>query len=84
MDVETIAHAIPDDADEDEAAAICAAIAAHIRDQELAAQEAAEESWEGKRWTFAGRLKATGRAPGRVPQNAPTDAWTAAGRSDRF
>jgi len=78
---------IPDDANDEEAAAIAAAIGAHIRDQELAAAAGGgtSEDWDGERWTFAGRLDAT--VPGerrRVPQDAPTDAWTAAGRSDRF
>jgi len=79
---------LPDDADEDEAAAIVAAIGAHLHDRAVAAAAAAaaedEETWEGRRWTFAGRLdRLQGRAA-RVPSSAPTDAWTASGRTDRF
>ncbi|RDI72694.1 acc operon protein [Halopelagius longus] len=79
---------IPDDADEAEAAAIAAAVAAHIRDGELAAAAAAaeggEETWDGKRWTFAGRLEGVSGRSARVPNGAPTNAWTAASRADRF
>jgi len=79
--------AIPDDADDAEAAAIAAAVAAHLRDGELAAAAAAtdeETGWEGKRWAFADRVdRLTGRSV-RVPTEAPTDPWTAAGRADRF
>lgn len=83
------ALAIPDDADEGEAAAIVAAVAAHLRDREAAAAAAAaadeaEETWDGDRWTFAGRLEATGGRTARVPRDAPRDAWSAAGRVDRF
>ncbi|WP_241662535.1 hypothetical protein [Halorubrum depositum] len=79
---------VPDDADDAEAAAIAAAVAAHLRDGELAAAAAAEADaetgWEGERWSFAGRVdRLTGRSI-RVPENAPTDPWTAAGRADRF
>ena len=78
---------VPDDADDAEAAAIAAAVAAHLRDGELAAAAAAtdeETGWEGKRWAFADRVdRLTGRTV-RVPAGAPTDPWTAAGRADRF
>ena len=77
---------IPDDADDAEAAAIAAAVAAHLRDGELAAAAAADDDggWVGKRWSFAGRVdRLHGRAV-RVPIHAPTDPWTAAGRADRF
>ncbi|MFB6155876.1 MAG: acc operon protein [Haloferacaceae archaeon] len=78
---------VPDDADPAEAAAIAAAVGAHLRDQEVAAAVAAEsteETWEGKRWTFAGRLDSLQSRRVRVPTGAPTDAWTASGRTDRF
>lgn len=77
---------LPDDADDAEAAAIAAAIGAHLRDRELAAARAAAEveTWEGKRWRFAGRTEATQGRSRRVPTDAPTDEWTAAGRTDRF
>jgi hypothetical protein len=79
--------AIPDDASEDEAAAIAAAVSAHMRDQELAAAAAAaatEETWQGKKWTFAGRVDALQGRTTRVPDGSPTDAWVAASRVDRF
>ena len=80
--------ALPADADDAEAAAIVAAVGAHLRDREAAAAAAAEEDdseeWTGRRWRFAGRLAATRGGRGQVPAGAPTDAWTAAGRSDLF
>ncbi|WP_058366882.1 hypothetical protein [Haloparvum sedimenti] len=87
--IDPAALAIPDDADEGEAAAIVAAVAAHLRDREAAAAAAAaaegtEETWDGDRWTFAGRLESTSRRTVRVPRDAPRDAWSAAGRADRF
>ncbi|WP_348610494.1 acc operon protein [Halobaculum rarum] len=76
---------LPDDADDEEAAAILAAVGAHVRDSEAAAAAAGgEETWDGKRWAFAGRLEALGGRGARVPRGAPTDAWTASGRTDRF
>jgi hypothetical protein len=68
---------IPDTATEEEAAAIAAAVAAHLAAED---GEASEESWDGKRWALAARPGVSGR----VPRSAPTDAWTAAGRADRF
>ncbi|OIB57117.1 hypothetical protein [Natrialba sp. SSL1] len=78
---------LPADADDEEAAAIVAAIGAHLHDQARAAAAAAaqtEETWDGKRWSFAGRVRAQQGDDVRVPKSAPTDAWTAAGRTDRF
>ncbi|UPV74621.1 acc operon protein [Halorussus limi] len=78
---------IPDDATDEEAAAIAAAIGAHLRAQEAAAAAAEsddEETWQGRRWSFAGRLRGLQGRAGRVPTSAPTDAWAASGRSDRF
>jgi hypothetical protein len=79
---------LPDDADDAEAAAIAAAVGAHIRDQEAAAAAAAaeseEESWQGKRWGFAGRVESIQRRTVRVRDGTPTDAWSAAGRSERL
>nr|WP_135853230.1 acc operon protein [Halorussus salinus] len=79
---------IPDDATDEEAAAIAAAIGAHLRAQEAAAAAAAQrdgdETWDGNRWSFAGRLRGLQGRAGRVPTSAPTDAWAASGRSDRF
>jgi hypothetical protein len=80
---------LPPDADENEAAAIVAAIGTHLRDGELAALAAArdreeEASWDGRRWAFAGRLAGLGRRAGRVPAGAPRNEWAAAARRDRF
>ncbi|GGM54644.1 hypothetical protein J2752_000663 [Halarchaeum rubridurum] len=82
----------PPSASDAEAAAALAAVGAYL-DEERAALAAAaaaasddDPSWDGAKWRFAGRLAATG-ADGRgerVPDGAPTDAWSAAGRADRF
>ncbi len=84
---ESIDLDIPDTATEEEAAAIVAAVGAHLHDHALAAAAAAaagEKTWDGKRWAFAGRIKAQQRQTIRVPRDAPTNPWTAAGRTDRF
>ncbi|PSQ07370.1 acc operon protein [Halobacteriales archaeon QS_6_71_20] len=80
---------LPNDADAEEAAAVVAAVGAHVHDSEAAAAADAAagdgaERWDGKRWAFAGRLDALRGRGARVPDGAPTDAWTASGRSDRF
>ena len=78
---------LPEDADDEEAAAIVAAVGAHVRDSEAAAAAAAgdgAETWDGRRWAFAGRLDSLRGRAMRVPEGAPTDAWTASGRGDRF
>lgn len=74
------------DADEREAAAIAAAISAHLRDQAAAAAAAESEAqgWEGKRWGFAGRVASLQGRTVRVRDGTPTDAWRAAGRADRL
>lgn len=78
---------LPPDASTSEAAAIMAAIGAHLQDRVAAAAAADGEktgTWQGSKWRFAGRLANTQEHPGRVPDGAPTDPWTASGRSDRF
>ncbi|QCC48857.1 acc operon protein [Halobellus limi] len=82
---------IPDDATDEEAAAIAAAVAAHVADGERAAAAAAAATarsvptWNGEKWTFAGRVAASsGRRVRRVPDGAPREKWTAAARADRF
>jgi hypothetical protein len=78
---------LPDDADEEEAAAIAAAIGAHLHDHALAAAAAAadgEETWDDERWAFAGRVRAQQHRTVRVPRDAPTDPWSAAGRTKQF
>ncbi len=87
VETPTIEIDVPDDADDSEAAAIAAAVSAHVRDQELAAAAVAaseEESWDGKRWAYAGRIRTQQQRTTRVPKDAPTNPWSAAGRTDRF
>ena len=77
-----------DTADESEAAAIAAAVGAHIRDQEVAAAAADSEddrpAWEGRRWAFSGRVARSQRRHVRVPDDAPENPWATAGRADRL
>jgi len=78
---------LPANATAEEAAAISAAISAHLQAEAaaLAAAEEHEETWDGRRWAFTGRLAGLqGRRGVRVPDGAPTDGWAAAGRTGRF
>jgi hypothetical protein len=76
---------VPDDAEEDEAAAIAAVVRAHMRAQEAAADEDdVEPEWAGSRWRFTGRVNSLQNRMVRVPTDAPRDAWSAAGRTDRY
>lgn len=88
VDVEAVLSAlsIPADADESEAAAIAAAVGAHVTDLErtAAASGGDEASWRDRKWSFAGRVRGVQGREVRVPDGAPTDAWTASGRTDRF
>ena len=72
-----------DDADPDEAAAVAAAVHAHVAGGGSPPAPPAE-TWNGDRWAFAGRIRALQDRSARVPDGAPTDAWAAAGRVDRF
>lgn len=74
---------IPDDANSDEAAAIATVLGAYLRDEALAVTSE-EVSWNGNRWRFAGRVSQLQHRDVRVSLDAPTDAWTAAGRTDRL
>lgn len=78
-----------DAADPDEAAAVAVAIGAHLRDRELSAARAAAadgdgRGWAGRRWAFADRLARDRPRGVRIPASAPSDPWTAAGRTDRL
>jgi hypothetical protein len=88
MDVAAVLSAlsIPADADEAEAAAIAAAVGAHVTDLERTAAASGEDeaSWRDRKWSFAGRIRGLQGREARVPDDAPTDAWTASGRTDRF
>jgi len=75
---------VPDDADDEEAAAIAAAVRAHVSADGDEEGTAADREWAGLRWRFRGRVDALQRRRVRVPTEAPRDAWTAAGRTDRL
>ena len=76
---------VPEDANDAEAAAIAAAVSAHLARLEAeAAADGDEETWNDRKWSFAGRVDALGGRSVRVPDGAPPDAWSAAGRRDRF
>jgi len=77
---------VPANADDEEAAAIAAAIGTHLRDREAAAAAADDDrsGWRGTRWGFAGRMESVRGRRVRAPATAPSDPWTAAGRLDRF
>ncbi|WP_049970381.1 hypothetical protein [Haladaptatus cibarius] len=81
---EDVELSIPPNASEEEAAAIAAAINAHLQDQRAAAESDEEPDWNGKRWQFAGKVSQLQNRNVRVPRDAPTDAWSAAGRTTRF
>ena len=86
METSRFERVVPDDADDEEAAAIAAAIGAYLTDRERAAasSESSESPWEDRQWSFAGKLGAVNRCTDRIPSTAPTNPWTAAGRSERF
>lgn len=77
---------VPEDATSSEAAAMAVALGTHIQDQRAAAasDSSTDETWDGKRFAFAGRLDGLGRFAHRVPRGAPTDEWTASGRTERY
>jgi hypothetical protein len=72
---------VPADADDEEAAAIVAAVSAYLAEEDT---EESEETWDGKRWAFAGRTEAVVGRSLRPRDGTPTDAWTAASRTDRL
>ena len=87
IEIDDLVAALPEDADPGEAAAIAAALGAHLRDEAAAAAEATadeEPSWDDDRWRFAGRVSQLQHRDVRVPVGVPTDPWTAAGRTDRL
>jgi hypothetical protein len=79
---------VPERATPPQAAAIAAAVGAHIRDQEAALAHEAdtdeEVTWDGERFAFAGRLDGLSGHGRSVPAEAPTDKWTTTGRRDRY
>lgn len=74
--------AVPASATREEAAAIAAAIGAHLSAEARAQDESAAED-QVDRWTIAGRIETmTGTSP-QLPPSGPADPWTIAGRCDR-
>ena len=87
--IAAVTEALPS-ASSSEAAAIATVLGAHLRDQRVAAAAAMARSgddgpnWEGREWTFSGRIERTQHRTVRVRDDAPDDAWSAAGRTDRM
>jgi len=89
-----VAESTPE-ADLAETAAIVAAIRAHLADQAAVREhgngdepeeetESEARGWDGRRWTFAGRIDSLQGRTIRVPDSVPEDDWTASGRTDRY
>lgn len=72
-----------EEASNEEAAAIATAIDAHLRTEAYTTEEPGD-FWAGKRWGFRGRVSQLQDRTIRVPMHAPPNAWTAAGRTDRY
>lgn len=77
---------VPESASPDEAAAIVAAVEAHLAAERRTdtGSSSEEPAWTGRRWRFAARIETTQSRSVRVPLDAPSDDWTAAGRTDRY
>jgi hypothetical protein len=73
---------IPDDADDEEAAAIAAVIRRLTAEAETETDDGSGRQRD--RWRFAGRVEALQNRRVRVPREAPRDEWSAAGRTGRF
>lgn len=84
VETETGQLTLPSDVTPEEAAAITVALGAHIQDRSTEAETPdTGDTWDGKRFAFAGRIEGLTGIPRRIPRGAPTDEWTAAGRLDR-
>lgn len=75
---ETVSLSVPDDATDEEVAAIAAAIGAYLRERERSAGEHGAKTED--RWTLSARLMQVGRQPAGIPPDVPADRWIAAGR----
>jgi len=76
---------LPESATDEEAAAIAAAIGAHLQDRAAAAAATADDGGRTEQpWTLVGRIEARGGTASHVPAVAPADAWTVAARQDRL
>lgn len=73
---------IPDDADPEEVAAIATAIRSFTTEEQE--NDESQPAWQGDRWAFTGRICTLQQRKIRTPTRAPSDAWSAAGRTDRF
>jgi hypothetical protein len=75
---------IPDNADDEEAAAIAAVVRAHMRAQEGKTEAEGTTDRTKRRWRFSGRLDSLQNRNIRPPMNTPTGTWRAAGRAERM
>ncbi len=71
------------EADTDEMAAIVAALNTHLQASN-GTDAVATDRWEAARWLLTGRIQSLQHRQVRFPATAPPDAWTAAGRTDRY
>lgn len=77
-DGETASISVPDDATDEEVAAIAAAVCAYLQDE--ARNEESTSARTGDPWRLSARLLQTGRRPAAEPRQLPDDQWVAAGR----
>ncbi len=75
---------IPDAADEAEVAAITAVFRTLAAEAEAAAADGTAAEPTRDPWGFTGRIETLQSRRIRSPATAPRDAWSAAGRTDRF
>lgn len=69
---------VPDDATDEEVAAIVAAVQSHLEQEERATEE--PEDATGDPWNLSARMLEVGRPANGIPTNVPVDSWTAASR----
>lgn len=76
---------VPESATEEEAAAIVAAIETYRAGPgDETDADANGHTWRGRQWRFQSRIESLTGERTRVPERAPTSAWRAADRVDRF
>lgn len=69
---------IPDDATDEEVAAIVAAVQSHLEREERATEE--PEDATGDPWNLSARMLEVGHPADGIPPYVPVDSWTAASR----
>lgn len=74
---------IQPDATPSEAAAITAALSAHLSQRERTEESDDQPTWTGEKWRTSGRLAATTGRHLRIPDTVPVNPWRAAERLDR-